>query len=247
MTFLNFDPNMTKTVEGVEYVAIMCWKCGGRAYLPGYEHVDNARCWGECHGRPGPLGWRTRADYERVLARRAKDEERRAKKAREEAERFAAEKAAERKAFVEANGDLVAALEAYDGHSRFVLEARTDVVRDGETLTDAQVAALWKAITDEAERLAKEIEVPEGRQVVEVEVLKVRDEEDTFSPYGGTVWKMLVQADGFRLYGSVPSSIVGAIERGSRVRFTATLQPKETGFGFYKRPTKAEVLEPASA
>lgn len=241
MTYLNFDPNVTKTVDGVEYVAIMCWKCGGSGYLPGYEYVDGARCWG-CNAHRGPLGWRSRADYEKVLARRAKDEERRARKAREEAERVAAEKREAREIFVQENGDLVAALEAYAGHSRFILEARADVVLHGETLTEAQVAALRKAIDDEAQRLAAEIEVPEGRQVVEAEVLKVKDEEDTFSPYGGTVWKMLVQADGFRLYGSVPSSLVGSIERGSRVRFTATLQPKETGFGFYKRPTKAEVL-----
>lgn len=246
MTFLNFDPTKTKTVDGVEYVAIMCWKCGGSAYLPGYEHVDGARCWGPCRGRAGAIGWRTRAEYEKILARRAKDEERRAKKAREEAEKVAAEKRAARETFVQENGDLVAALEAYDGHSRFVLEARTDVVRDGETLTEAQVAALWKAIRDEEERLAAEIDVPEGRQIVEGDVLKISEYEDTFSPYGGTVLKMLVQADGFRLFGSVPSSLSG-VERGSRVRFTATLQPKETGFGFYKRPTKAEILSDVSA
>lgn len=72
MTYLNFAPERTKTVDGVEYVAIVCWKCGGSGYLPGYEHVDGARCWG-CGGTHGPIGWRTRADYERTLARRERD------------------------------------------------------------------------------------------------------------------------------------------------------------------------------
>lgn len=240
MPALYFDETQAKTVDGVEYVPHFCWKCGGSGYLPGYEFSDGARCWA-CMAHRGPLGWRTREEYDRIMARRAKDQERRARKAAEEA----AERAKEILAWREANADLVEALEGYAGHSSFLLDLAARVLQ-GDVLTDAQVEVARKALQAEAEREAAEIEVPEGRQTVEGVVVSLKDYEDTFSPYGGRVWKMVVDCGGFRLFGGVPRAILDEVEKGAKVRFTAALQPKEKGFGYYKRPTKPEVLEAAS-
>ena len=60
--------------------------------------------------------------------------------------------------------------------------------------------------------------------------------------FGGSL-KMLVQhEDGWKVWGSVPSSI--DVDKGSRVRFTATVEQSNDDalFGFFKRPAKAEVL-----
>lgn len=88
-------------------------------------------------------------------------------------------------------------------------------------------------------------DAPEGRVVITGTVLAFKWQE---SLYGDTL-KMLVQDDrGFRVWGSVPSSLDDA-ERESRVTFTATVtaSDKDAKFGFFKRPTKAAVIDEAMA
>ena len=80
-----------------------------------------------------------------------------------------------------------------------------------------------------------------GRYVIEGTVLLTKWQE---SDFGGSL-KMLVQveqADGIvRLWGSVPSSIDPEV--GDKVRFTAAVETgRDADFGFFKRPTKAEVV-----
>lgn len=81
---------------------------------------------------------------------------------------------------------------------------------------------------------------PEGRRVIAGTVISVA-ERDT--PYG-LAWKMLVDSgEGWRCWGTVPASLDPSAIRGKRVRFTATLKPSsELDFGFFSRPTKAEVI-----
>ena len=65
----------------------------------------------------------------------------------------------------------------------------------------------------------------------------------------GDVLKMLVQDDrGFRVWGSVPASLDDA-ERESRISFTATVSQsdRDTKFGFFKRPTKAAIIDEQEA
>ena len=52
----------------------------------------------------------------------------------------------------------------------------------------------------------------------------------------------------FRVWGSVPASLEDA-ERESRITFTATVtaSDRDAKFGFFKRPTKAQVIEIAEA
>lgn len=98
----------------------------------------------------------------------------------------------------------------------------------------------------EAERAAEKeaaAPVPTGRQTVTGEVLKTEVRETAY----GRQLKMAVKAEaGFVLWGSVPGSI-GAVNRGDKVTFTATLQPsdRDPKFGFFSRPTKASVSQAA--
>jgi hypothetical protein len=92
-----------------------------------------------------------------------------------------------------------------------------------------------------AERAAAE-DCPEGRRVVEGTVVKAGWHENE---YGGRNVMTVKSDDGWLVWGSVPSSI--EVGRGDRVRFTGTLQQsdRDSKFGFFKRPSKAEVTERA--
>jgi hypothetical protein len=112
-------------------------------------------------------------------------------------------------------------------------------------LAASMIAAYEREMVKVALRAAEAAEVAgvvvEGRCVIEGTVLSTKLVE---SGYGESL-KMLVrveQADGVvRLWGSVPSSIDPEI--GDTVRFTATVETgRDADFGFFKRPTKAEVV-----
>ena len=79
---------------------------------------------------------------------------------------------------------------------------------------------------------------PTGRMVIEGTVTSQKLVESDF----GSVYKMILDCGAYRVWGTVPSGL--AVGLGDRVRLTATIQPKEMGFGFYSRPAKA-VLIPA--
>jgi hypothetical protein len=86
-------------------------------------------------------------------------------------------------------------------------------------------------------------DVPEGRLVITGTLLAMKWQE---SYYGSTL-KMLVQDDrGFRVWGSVPSSLDA--NRNDRIQFTAavTQSDDDPKFGFFKRPSKATVLSSAA-
>jgi len=101
---------------------------------------------------------------------------------------------------------------------------------------------------EQAERDARDLahrrgeDVPSGRQVIVGVILGMKWKE---SYYGKTL-KMLVQDDrGFRVWGTVPSSLADDdVNREDRIEFTATVEqsPDDSKFGFFKRPTKARVL-----
>lgn len=74
-------------------------------------------------------------------------------------------------------------------------------------------------------------EVPAGRQAVAGTILSTKVVHGDY----GVQTKALVDCGGFRLYGTVPAS--AQWRAGDAVTFTATLQPRELGFGFYSRPS----------
>ena len=99
----------------------------------------------------------------------------------------------------------------------------------------AELEAKWAAELEAAEP------VPTGRIDVSGKVLSCKYQE---SMYGSTL-KMLVKDErGFKLWGTVPSSIY-EVERGDMVSFTATVEPSKDDdkFGFFKRPSKAVFIE----
>jgi len=97
-----------------------------------------------------------------------------------------------------------------------------------------------------AERLAAEnatevapVPVTDARVKVTGVVQTIKPQETEY----GMTWKMLVTADeGYRLWGTVPSSIDP--QAGDRVSFMARVTPSrdDATFGFYSRPTKPELL-----
>jgi hypothetical protein len=167
-------------------------------------------------------------------------------------------------AFVEANPDLAwmgeKEVPAEYAGSFFLSDVARKLRMYGE-LSERQVAAVRKAMPQEQafqarkreqaeERARQEAErpsapVPTGRVTVTGEVFKVKYPEE-YDQFPTT--KMLVQDDrGFRVWGSVPSSI-SAVRRGDRVSFSAEVEASKDDprFGFYRRPTKAQIVAEGS-
>lgn len=91
-----------------------------------------------------------------------------------------------------------------------------------------------------AEEKKSAADCPEGKQSIEGTVVSLKKH---YSPYGDE-WKITVKHDsGFLVWGSLPKNL-SSIERGYRVRFNATVtrSPNDSKFGFFKRPTKAEIV-----
>ena len=89
-----------------------------------------------------------------------------------------------------------------------------------------------------------EVPVTEDRIVLQGEITSTKLQENDF----GHQWKMVLNSDeGYRLYGSIPKQILDQIEEddlvGTKITFSAivTKSDKDKYFGFFKRPTKAEV------
>lgn len=127
------------------------------------------------------------------------------------------------------------------------------------SLTDKQVAAAERSISQIKDRQAQEPEVwvnaPEGRIDVTGQILAIKNVESFY----GTQTKMLVkvEADGghWKLWTTYPSSLYGQwddeaeaytddAEKGDVIKMTVTVEPSDDDpfFAFGKRPTKATVM-----
>jgi hypothetical protein len=108
-------------------------------------------------------------------------------------------------------------------------------------LAQAPVVAAARVAEEEA---AAPVPTTDARVAIEGTILTIKQQESQF----GVVTKMLVKhADGWKVWGTVPSAISG-VDRGARVRFVAGIQrsDRDPKFGFFTRPAKAEVLEEAA-
>lgn len=98
-----------------------------------------------------------------------------------------------------------------------------------------------------AERAAAQaaaLPVPTGKVTVRGKVLTIKSQDSVYGP----VTKMLVQhADGWKVWGSKPGAL--EVERGAVVEFSATIEasPEDNKFGFFKRPTKAKIIQTTEA
>ncbi len=112
---------------------------------------------------------------------------------------------------------------------------------------DEEAAPVLLAILDRiAERAAAKVATPEGRVDIEGVIVGLKYREPYAYGASGS-WAAVIECDGFKLYGTLPSAI-SAAERGDRVAFTATVERSadDEAFGFYKRPTKARVIAQAA-
>jgi hypothetical protein len=93
---------------------------------------------------------------------------------------------------------------------------------------------------ERAAEKARALPCPEGKQTVELKVIKVEERDSEY----GRQWKMVgVHADGWCCWGTVPASCRG-VDKGDMVRLTATFKRSDTDpkFGFFSRPRNAEIF-----
>ena len=173
------------------------------------------------------------------------------KQLREEAkEKAAATRSMERKnTALKENPGLAA---GYESTNSFVQDVMRRFDRKGE-ITERQLAAVLKVIKQDAGRAerqtqwieeAKDAEdAPVGKVTVTGEILSLKSQE---TQYGSTL-KMVVKAKtGWKLWVTVPGSIMGTDEKitGKTVTLTATVTPsdRDSKFAFGKRPTNAKLV-----
>jgi hypothetical protein len=211
-------------------------------------------CGGENHG----AAWgKTATTYElesAVAALRARQdrlakqrEARRAQKETRQANLFAEWTA-------EGNQDVVDYLLNGSDFGNFLFDM-FEIVSSQKPLTANQTAAVRRIMEQEAKQAAYEATktaAPLGKGItIEGTILSVKDQPGY--AYNTVDWKMTVECDGYRVWGSVPSSLIGNIItagcydalKGQRVRFVANVEPSRNGdasFAIYKRPKQAEKL-----
>lgn len=116
------------------------------------------------------------------------------------------------------------------------------------SISEKQVAVLVREYDKHLNPPKQEevVEVPVGKQIITGEVLSFKW-VDSYTGYGHGSLKFLVKDDrGFKVFGTCPSSLSEAV-KGSRVTFTAILQPtKDFGFAFSSHPSKGTVLSSPS-
>lgn len=231
--------------SGIYYIWGTCFRCGGNGKDPTY------RGWGF------PKAWTDEQCQQFLDAR-----ERRLNKARDARE---AKKTAKQLAVYRSNAQAYPVLGQFhdtSGSSGWPIlreslsERLSPVVRDilGKSvhrpLSEKQAAVLDKALADIVDRDARKAaeraaaKTPEaGRRVVEGTVVSLKESRLEVG-YRQTVTqtKALVKCDGYKLFGTVPAAIVRDCKVGDTIRFTATVEPKEPGFGFWSRPTAGQIV-----
>jgi len=178
---------------------------------------------------------------------------------REENARRKAEATEKFDAYVAANPEFAAAIVDAAGHHIVIDIVGKCRAYRGEP-SEAMAALVIKIATEKAEREAARaaepsfdpVPVPEihGRTRIEGEVI-FEGIKDSGGPFGST-HKMVVRVTptattAFKLYGTVPSAI-STVSKGDKVAFTARIEAgdRDPDFGFFSRPTKAEIVEPAA-
>lgn len=152
------------------------------------------------------------------------------------------------------NAEAAEFLMNYEGDNHFFNDVRRKMVQWGD-LSDRQVAAVLKARDRKVEEAnapepaGPTTPAPEGRVEVEGEVVFLKWYENE---YGSSLKMIVLLEDGNKVFSTVPSAIywIGqhpnqrVIEKGDRVRFTATfeLSDRDEHFSFGKRPSKASVI-----
>lgn len=142
---------------------------------------------------------------------------------------------------------LEKALVAYDGNNSFLLDIRMKL-RTFKHLTYRQWQAVESTLTREAAK-SKAADVKAGRQVLRGTIVKYDSRSNPYV-FNQVQHKMTVElADGGRVWGTVPAALLDAVDyysdlEGREVVFTASVKPTpdDPKFGFFSRPTNAELV-----
>jgi len=226
-----------------------CSRCGGSGWFDMWDHIVEGECF-LCHGTglaKRAMKALTFADIEKVIRRRVRrrelEHERRVQARERELERFEARFPG-----------------AYEAAQREIGQPRSgftaDVARRILALkaTDRQVEAFMRVISEldarDAERQAAYDATPdieEGRREITGVILSVKWDEYAY-PKGAFKW-LIQLPTGNKVYGRVPEALVGNINKGDTVRFTATVERsnKDAKFGILKRPCNAEIIARAES
>ena len=232
----------------INYCAVYRHEPTGQFIVTGHDCADNTMEW---DGRRSLDLARQKKAMEAARKNKAEEEERR-------------HNIEETRKLFPAAVDL---LTNYEGHNTFIQDVASRFTRYGTTkrITDGDYSAQEKVMMailnahqrdkERAEEKAQAADVPEGRMVIEGQVLSVKEYDGDF----GEQWKMLVKADeGWTVFGTVPRSLLEIpnpasdkwydrlmVERGQRVKFTATVKVsrKDRTHGYYSRPSKASIVE----
>lgn len=205
-----------------------CWKCSGTGrYMGPPEPGACFACNGVGAFYPLLSSVKGRATAARRAAAKAEE-----KAAAARAEREAREADALR--WISDHSELLGRISKHQRAGR-VLDAILDSVAAIEIPSEADVARAVEILAE----LDSRGEVPVGRVVLVGEVVGRKTVE---GDYGPTTKITIRLENGARVFGTEPSSI--DVRRGDLVRLTATVEASrdDASFGFYKRPTKAEVV-----
>jgi hypothetical protein len=119
---------------------------------------------------------------------------------------------------------------------------QTEVVRNAFARAEKRAETREQRKAEWAAEAASAPPVPDTQDRIEVtaEILSIKVVENMY----GVQVKALYKTDaGYKLWGSLPRSIIGA-EKGDRVQFTARVERSkdDKSFGFVSRPTKARII-----
>ena len=257
--------------KGVVYTAneaddgfeIQCGRCGGSGAYDG-PTWDDGRCYG-CDGE-GHLGEITTERANELYAGQIKRAEAKERKRL----RICAVRDARVAALEAAHPEVAEALEAeYNRTSGrvntfFMSVAEQIFLVDGRELTDNQINAVANSLAKRAAEQASATPLPDTTERIQITggISSIKDVEND---YGISVKVSIIDDRGFRVYGTLASSLVRDIynnfiaqggngeeedgwfefAKGVRVTFMAKVEPShdDIGFGFYSRPTKAEIAK----
>lgn len=233
-----------------------CGKCGGSGRIAYYGHVEGGRCF-ECGGNGG--------HYTKTVGQLVAAAKRRDTAAANKARKAAAEKAA-LDAWKADNADLLARADAVkcDWYQNWRYAPDAAQV---ENLASA-VAEREARNAREAARKAAAQPVPTGKTTITGTVVSWKEATNSFSYYAETILKVVVEDQrGFRVFGTCPKALADAAFdafyadrdrsldgpdvwknealKGAMVTFTATVEQSkdDPAFGFFKRATKASLLD----
>lgn len=130
-------------------------------------------------------------------------------------------------------------------------DMRSKLIRTGARwgLSENQIGLLRKLEEDSKKPPEQHVPVPVDGERITVEGLVVSYKESD-GPFGG--FKMTVKVEtetgSWLVFGTAPDALKGPL-KGCRVKFSATVKKgnRDEFFGFFSRPTKAELLEEVGA